>query len=390
MIRLFNTLSSTKEEFKPIIPKKVGVYSCGPTVYDRVHIGNLRAFTLPDLLKRMFRLNGYEVNHIENITDVDDKTIKRSREEKISLQELTKKYTDLFYNDLKVMNIEKPSTSPHATDYIKEMVKLIRTLIQKGYAYEASDGIYFSISKFKNYGALVKGFKIDRENQRSRIAGDDYDKDNSSDFALWKFYTEEDGDVFWETEIGTGRPGWHIECSAMSITNLGNHFDIHTGGSDLIFPHHTNEIAQSEAATGEQFVNYWLHNGSINVNNVKMAKSAGNFITLKEIEEKGIFLLAYRYWLLTSHYRTLVNFTWEALQGAETALKRLRAAFVSFGDSYGKANDDYLQKFRNFINDDLDTPKALALTWDLLKDNDIADDSKKATLLEFDKVFGLN
>ncbi len=249
--------------------------------------------------------NGYEVNHVENITDVDDKTIRRSREENLSLNELTKKYTDLFFADLKALNIEKPSVSPHATEYIDEMVKLIQTLIQKEYAYQASDGIYFSISKFQDYGALVKGFKIDNKNLQSRIAGDEYDKENSSDFALWKFYTEEDGDVFWETEIGKGRPGWHIECSAMSMDLLGNHFDIHTGGSDLIFPHHTNEIAQSESATGEHFVNYWLHNASVNVDNVKMAKSAKNFITLKEIEEKGIFPLAYRYWLLTSHYRTL-------------------------------------------------------------------------------------
>ncbi len=388
-IYLHNTLTGNKDLFKPVAEGKVGIYSCGPTVYNRIHIGNIRAFVFPDVLKRFMTWRGFDVTLVRNITDVDDKTIKQSQKENISLKEFTEKYTTFFFHDLKKLNIEDATYSPRATDNIKEMVVIIQDLLNKDLAYKAKDGIYFAISKSKNYGALA-GLHIDTSKLEERIANDEYDKENPQDFALWKFWTPEDGDVFWDTEIGKGRPGWHIECSAMSVKYLGQPFDIHTGGVDLIFPHHTNEIAQSEGTCdGKPLANYFLHNGHILIDNAKMAKSAGNFITIEEIEAKGFSPLSYRYWLLTANYRTLVNFTFEALTASEQALKRLIRSLSSI-EKIGEVNKSYIEKFDQVMCDDLNTPKALALIWDILKDDSVDDADKKATVLEMDKVLGLN
>jgi len=250
-LKVYNTLTRKKQEFIPIQKDKVRMYSCGPTVYNYAHIGNLRTYTFNDILKRSLEFLGYKVTHVMNITDVDDKTIKGSKKEKVSLDKFTRKYEKIFLDDINSLNIIQPDQIIKATESIEDMVKIIKDLIDKGYAYKTEDGIYFSISKFKNYGKLAQLEKSKSDSKKSRIRNDEYDKENAQDFALWKFYTREDGDVFWETDIGKGRPGWHIECSAMSMKVLGPSLDIHTGAIDLIFPHHTNEIAQSEASTGK-------------------------------------------------------------------------------------------------------------------------------------------
>ncbi len=392
-IFLYNTLTHKKEEFLPITPSTAGIYSCGPTVYDRIHIGNLRAFVFPDILRRVLELNEYKVNFVRNITDVDDKTIARSQKENIPLCELTQKYEEMYLADVAQLNIKEPTTSPRATEHVAHMISLIETLLEKEIAYKTSDGIYFSISKSKDYGQLA-GLHIDTQSLQERIANDEYDKENPQDFAVWKFWTEKDGDVVWDASFGKGRPGWHIECSAMSGEYLGNSFDIHTGGIDLIFPHHTNEIAQSEAVHGVKFVNYWLHNGHILVDGKKMSKSLGNFYTLENIIGNGISPLAFRYWLLTANYQTQVNFTWEALKASQTALRRLveTIAGFTFESEFkkGTIDENYKQKFISFVNDDLDTPKAIALVWELLKDKTLSDGDKKETIFYFDQIFGLD
>lgn len=387
MLTFYNTLTRTKEEFKPIKRGVVSMYHCGPTVYDCIHIGNVRAFVLDDLIRRTFEHLGYQVRQVMNITDVDDKTIQRSRDDGIKLSELTKKYEDIFLNDLASLNIKKPMEIPRATESIGLMIRLIETLLEKGAAYKGDDGIYFSINKNEGYGNLAK-LNLGKET-RARIKSDEYDKENPQDFALWKFYTEEDGNVVWNAPFGRGRPGWHIECSAMSMNALGETFDIHSGGVDLIFPHHTNEIAQSEAATGKRFVNYWIHNNFILVDDKKMSKSLGNFYTMVDLKEKGITPLTYRYWLMTAHYRTLVNFTWDAVDGAQNAFEKLRAFIAEFPDG-GTVDLAYKAEFESFIEDDLDTPKIIALIWKLMRDPEILPGNKKATILLFDGVLGLN
>lgn len=389
-IHLQNTLTSEKEEFKPIEEGKVSMYTCGPTVYDFCHIGNFRTFIFSDVLKRMFEYNKYRVDAVMNITDVDDKTIKRSIAEGVSLDTLTRKYENIFFSDLATLNIEKFSKTPRATESILEMISLIEKMLENGTAYKSSDGVYFDITKSEGYGKLAN-LKLENV-AKERIANDEYDKANARDFSLWKFYSEDDGDVVYDAPFGKGRPGWHIECSAMSMSNLHTEtLDIHTGGSDLIFPHHTNEIAQSEAVTGKKFVNYWMHGGFITVDGKKMSKSLGNIFTLANLKEKGVDPLAYRYFVLGAHYSTLLNFTWEAVEGAQTALKRLREKINSLPDG-GKVVET---SFNEFINDDLNMPKVLALVWDLLKDDlpaqagNISDEDKKATILDFDKVLGL-
>ncbi|MCR4334136.1 MAG: cysteine--tRNA ligase [Patescibacteria group bacterium] len=387
VIKLHNTLSGEKEEFKPLNEGKVGIYNCGPTVYDIAHIGNLRTMVFYDIIRRIFEYNEYKVEQVMNITDVDDKTIRKSIEEKITLTELTEKYEKLFFEDIEKLNIIKPQKILSARAHMSEIIELISTLIKNGSAYEASDGIYFKISNCKNYGLLAR-LKLDKPTQE-RIENDEYDKENPRDFALWKFYKENDGDAVWTAPFGRGRPGWHIECSAMAIKSLGDTLDIHAGGSDLIFPHHTNEIAQSESATRKTFVNYWLHGGMMNVQSDKMAKSKGNFLKLKELIEEKISPLAYRYWLLTAHYRTQINFTFEAVSASQTALINFCNYFMAFGEKSGEIDIDYNNKFIDFINNDLDMPKAVALAWELIKDKNISNENKKATLLKFDEVFGL-
>jgi len=400
-INIYNTLTSKKEIFKPIVKGKVGIYNCGPTVYDTVHIGNLRAFMLYDTLRRVFEYNGYFVTQAMNITDVDDKTIRRSKEKNITLEELTRHYETLFLADLHSLNILTPNKLLNARDYIKDMIQMIAILLEKGIAYTTKDGVYFSIGMTKNYGELAK-LKFDATDSsklRERIKNDEYEKENPRDFALWKFHTEEDGNVFWDASFGKGRPGWHIECSAMSERALGETIDIHAGGVDLIFPHHTNEIAQSEAVHDKTFVNYWVHNAFMNVNDAKMGKSQGNFAKLADLENSGISPLAFRYWLLTSHYRSQINFTLEAVKAAQTAFIRFIETFIRLQDiSAGHEHEhvhisanprDYKNEFLKAINDDLNMPEALALAWELIKDHEIEAKNKVEILLDFDKVLGL-
>ena len=384
MLKLYNTLTRKKENFKEIEKGRVGFYSCGPTVYNYAHIGNLRFFIIADLLKRVLLFDEFKVKHVMNITDVDDKTIKGSRNEKLSLKKFTEKYEKIFLKDIEELNILLPEVMPRATEHIKEIVSLIKKLMDKGYAYKSEDGIYFSVSKFKGYGKLAHLDKI--KVQKSRVKNDEYDKENLRDFALWKFYSEEDGDVFWNTELGKGRPGWHIECSAMSSKYLGETFDIHAGGSDLIFPHHTNEIAQSEAASGKKFVNYWIHGGFLTMKEGKMSKSLGNILTLKDLKEKGFSPLDYRYLCLTSHYRGQLLFMDETLEAAKNALSRLKNILSELKDD-GKLNEKYLKDFEKAINDDLDMPKALQVLWKLVREEKA--EGKYQTIKKMDEVFGL-
>ena len=323
-ICLFNTLSRKKEAFVPIETEKVKLYTCGPTVYDYAHIGNFRAFLFEDLLKRWLIYRGFKVTHIMNLTDIDDKTIKGSQKQGIPLKDFTDFYVKAFFEDIKALNIQPADVYPKATDHIPEMIQLIKSLIAKGIAYKGEDGsIYFSVCKFPDYGKLSH-IKVDELKAGARVCQDEYAKEEAQDFALWKAWTPEDGDVFWETELGKGRPGWHIECSAMSTKYLGETFDIHCGGVDNMFPHHENEIAQSEAATGKKFVNYWMHNEHLQVEGKKMSKRFGNFYTLRDLLAKGYDPIVIRYLLLSTHYRQQFNFTFEGLEAAKAAVERLR------------------------------------------------------------------
>ncbi len=397
-LKLTNTLSGKKEEFKPLHNKKVGMYNCGPTVYNYLHIGNLRTFVMNDLLRRALEANGFEVNQVMNITDVDDKMIKSAKAEKMSIQELGAKYEKAFLDDVQSLNILKPTHLPHATEYIPQMIQFISALIEKGFAYKTDDGVYFDISKSKNYGALAHLEK--RTETKSRIASDEYDKENPNDFALWKFWKKEDGEVKWDAPFGEGRPGWHLECSVMSTSLLGETIDIHTGAIDLLFPHHTNEIAQSEALSGKEFVRTWVHGAFLNVGNdapkadaraSKMAKSAGNFIRLADLKEHKIHPLSYRYFLLGAHYRTPLNFSWEAVEGAQNGFEKILHEVVALlkHESGGKIVAKFRDDFAAARNDDLNTPQALATLHALLESKESPAD-KLATLKEFDNVLGLN
>ena len=390
-LKFYNTLTREKEDFSPIDSKEVRMYTCGPTVYNYPHIGNYRAYIFADTLKRVLMYEGFNVKHIMNLTDIDDKTILGSQKEEKTLKKFTEFYTQEFLKDIKSLNILNPTKFTKATDYIEQMVGIIKKLMKNKLAYKSADNsIYFDIKKFKNYGKLSHlVLENQKENASGRIKTDEYEKDNAQDFALWKAWDKKDGEVFWETELGKGRPGWHIECSAMSMSNLGEQIDIHTGGVDNIFPHHENEIAQSEGVTEKQFVKYWMHNEWVLVDQKKMAKSFNNFYTLKDITDRKIDPIAYRFWLLMANYRTRVNFVWEALEGSEIALKRLYKLYIELDGQIGKIDTKYQQKFKEYLEDDLDTPRALSLLWDVLKDETISPADKKATILDFDKVLGL-
>jgi cysteinyl-tRNA synthetase len=375
-LRFFNTLTRRKEVFVPLEADKVGMYTCGPTVYDYAHIGNFRAFLFEDLLKRWLEYRGYAVTHVMNLTDVDDKTIKGSQKKHIPLKQYTEHYAKAFFEDIKKLNIKLASHYPKATCHIPEMVTLIKTLISKGYAYKSQDGsIYYAISKFKKYGKLSHT-KIAELQAGARVKTDEYTKEEVQDFALWKAWTPEDGDVFWKTELGKGRPGWHIECSAMSMRYLGENFDIHCGGIDNIFPHHENEIAQSEAATGKKFVNYWLHNEHLLVEGRKMAKKLGNFYTLRDLLGKGYDPIAIRYLLLSTHYRQQFNFTFEGLDAAKGAIERLRNLVRRLQDADGKGSTgkvaDLLRvvqaDFGCAMDDDLNVSVALGSLFNFVRD----------------------
>ena len=406
-ICFFNTLTRRKEKFVPIESGKVGLYTCGPTVYDYAHIGNFRAFLFEDLLKRWLEYRGYKVTHVMNLTDVDDKTIRGSQKQQFPLEKYTEHYAKAFFEDIKALNIEPADYYPKATGHIPEMVALVKQLIQNGYAYKGQDGsVYYAISNFKNYGELSH-IKVDELKAGARVKTDEYTKEEAQDFALWKAWTPEDGDVFWETELGKGRPGWHIECSAMSMKYLGETFDIHCGGIDNMFPHHENEIAQSEAATGRKFVNYWLHNEHLLVEGRKMAKKLGNFYTLRDLLGKGYDPIAIRYLLLSSHYRAQFNFTFEALDAAGAAVGRLRNFVRRLQDADGKGSGGKVAEllrgvqrgFGEAMDDDLNVSVALAALFDFVREvNGLLDagvvsrseaEEVDAVMKRFDGVLGV-
>ena len=397
-IHFFNTLTRKKEVFKPLEEGNVKMYTCGPTVYDYAHIGNFRAFLFEDLLKRWLEHRGFKVMHVMNLTDIDDKTIKGSQKQQIPLRQFTDFYVKAFFEDIKALNIELADVYPRATDLVPEMVALIKTLMDKGYAYRGEDGsIYYAVCKFSNYGKLSK-IKVDELKAGARVSQDEYAKEEAQDFALWKAWTSEDGDVFWETELGKGRPGWHIECSAMSMKYLGETFDIHCGGVDNMFPHHENEIAQSEAATGEKFVDYWLHNEHLLVEGKKMAKRLGNFYTLRDLLAKGYDPITIRYLLMSTHYRQQFNFTFEGLESAKSAVDRLRNFVRRLhdvdGDKDSNGKVDVLTEkleacFGGSMDDDLDIGTALASLFDFVREINSLLDSNMISKTEAAEVGGL-
>ncbi len=392
MLKLYNILTRKKQVFRPLRDKKVGLYTCGPTVYDYAHIGNLRTYIFEDVLRRTFKYTGYQVKQVMNITDIDDKIIKRSQKEKKNIYKITKPLTKIFFGDLRKLNIEKAETYPRATAHIKEIIKLIQILLKKGFAYQGNDkSIYFKISKFRNYGKLSRLKKRELK-IGARIEADEYNKTQAQDFVLWK--SKKQGETFWPSPFGNGRPGWHIECSTMAMKYLGNTLDIHAGAVDLIFPHHENEIAQSEAATGKKFVNYWAEGEHLSVDGQKMAKSLNNFYTLRDLENKKFNPLAFRYLVLNSHYRSKLNFTWKSLGAAENALDNLYGFTQTSNDKRQTTNNgeqikNYKNKFLTAINDDLNTPKAISLVWRIIKDKQLSSGDKKQLLLKFDEVLGL-
>lgn len=385
MLRLYNTLSRKVEDFIPINSPQVGMYTCGPTVYNYMHIGNLRTFVFSDILQRVLTYNGFKVKSIQNITDIDDKIIKKAKAERVLMSEITTKFTKAFLDDVKRLNILDKDDMPKATGYIDKMIEYIKVLIDKKFAYVEKEGsVYFDISKFPEYGKL-SGIDVANLKTGTRILSDEYTKEDVQDFALWK--SEPTNEVDFDSPWGRGRPGWHIECSVMSQANLGDTFDIHAGGIDLIFPHHENEIAQSEAKTGKKFVNYFVHGAHMLVDGAKMSKSLNNFYTLKDVEKKGLDPLALRYLYLQTHYRQEMNFTWESLEAAQNALNKLREDFLSWEEEkIGCA--EYEQRFLDAINDDLNMPKALSVVWEMASSN-YPGSAKKRSLLKFDEVLGL-
>ncbi len=385
MIKLYNSLSHQIEEFKPIAPPKVTFYGCGPTVYDYIHIGNMRTFVLYDLLRRVLTANDYQVQMIQNITDIEDKIIKRSSEKGITPTELTTEFTQHFFNDLNALNILPADVYPKATEHVGKMVKYIEVLVEKGLAYTEKDGsVYFDISEFSDYGKLSQVQKRELKSG-TRILSDEYSKDDAQDFALWKGVG---GDEFgWDSPWGKGRPGWHIECSVMSQEYLGDTIDLHTGAVDLLFPHHENEIAQAEGKTGKKFVNYFLHGEHLLVDNKKMSKSLNNFYTSQDVKDRGFELLALRYLVMTAHYRDKLNFTWESLTAAQNALNNLRVEIRAW-DQPDQIVAQFWQPFLEAANSDLGIPQAVALMWEMVR-SDTPTSSKSATILKMDEILGL-
>ncbi len=415
-ISFYNTLTKKIEEFKPIQNGHVNLYTCGPTVYNYAHIGNLRSYCAEDLLKRTLTYFGYKVKHVMNITDVEDKIIKGCIKENKTAKDFTIPYINAFMEDITSMNMIKADIYPKASEHIDEIVKIIKVLLEKGIAYKGEDGsYYFSIEKFPKYGQLIN---LERDEMKIgvRINNDEYGKDRACDFALWKAWDEKDGDVFWETELGKGRPGWHIECTAMSLKYLGDTFDIHMGGVDNIFPHHENEIAQSEAYTGKKFVNYWIHCEHLLSEGQKMSKSLGNFYTLRDLSHgqnqanKKFSPEALRYFYISNHYRAKLNFTLAGLESAEKTLEGLRA-FVkrmknvdiekSESDEEVMAKiEETKSKFEEKIAEDLNTPQAIATIFTMINKVNTLDShgqiSKKVAqkivdfLKKIDEILGVN
>lgn len=377
-LRVFNTLSRTVQDFTPLDKdgKKVGMYCCGPTVHDFAHIGNFRTFAFADLTRRYLEFCGYDVNHVMNITDVEDKIIKRVREGGTTLAEYTREREQAFLDDLKSLGCLTPSQIPRATEYIDEMIELIGKLIERGVAYQAADkSVYFSIEKYRGcgctYGQLQK-LNFEEMRPGDRVSSDEYEKESIADFALWKARVPDDGEVFWASPWGEGRPGWHIECSAMAMKLLGETFDLHLGGEDLVFPHHEDEIAQSEGATGQPFVKNWMHGSHLLVEGRKMSKSLGNFFTLRDLLEKGFQGREVRYLLMSAHYRETFNFTLDGLSGARTALGRIDECVSKLrdlaGDESGEPDAELVTQFTEAMDDDLNVSKAWGAVFDWVRD----------------------
>lgn len=403
-ITLHNTLSNSLEEFKPLREGYVKMYNCGPTVYGEQHIGNLSMFVFTDILRRMFEFNGYKVKQVINFTDVghlsgdndgnadegEDRMTKGLKREKKALtlenmRWLGEKYAELFLNDLATLNVNTTDTQfPRASDYIPAQIAMVKTLEEKGYAYVGKDGVYFDTAMFPDYGKLGN-INLEGLREGARIGTSD-DKHNPTDFLLWKF----DKKLGWDSPWGLGFPGWHIECSAMSRSILGDQLDVHTGGIEHIPVHHNNEIAQSESANGKKpFSRYWLHRAHLQIASAKIAKSEGNTVYVREIVEKGFHPLSFRYLLLGAHYRQPANFTWEALQASQTAFLKLRKLVDELPDESGVFPEPYARRFRERINDDVDTPGALAVVWEMVNDKDIAPKYLRSGILAADQVLGL-
>jgi len=394
-LHLYDTYTRDLREFSPLHPPQVGLYTCGPTVYDYAHIGNLRTYIFEDLLVRTLLFNGYTLRHVMNITDVghltsdadsgEDKMEKGSRRTGMTAWEIAEFYTRAFQEDLSRLNIRQPDVWCKATDHIPEQIELIRCIEAKGFTYRTSDGIYFDTSKQPDYGTLAR---LDIEGLQAGTRVEMGEKRHPTDFALWKFSPAgQKRQMEWDSPWGVGFPGWHIECSAMSARYLGPFFDIHTGGEDHISVHHTNEIAQTEACHGTRLANFWMHGYFLQLDEAKMAKSSGEFLRVQTLIDKGYDPLAYRFFCLSAHYRAKLNFTWEGLDGAATALNRLRTAAFEMGEP-GEIDDGFVEQFAGQVNNDLNLPRALAVTWDLVR-SDLPAPEKKATLLCFDRVLGL-
>ncbi len=395
-IRFFNTLTRKKEKFVPIKKSAVKMYTCGPTVWDFAHVGNFRTFLFEDLLRRWLIYRGYDITQVMNITDVDDRTISASQKQGIPLNRLTNHYIQAFFEDLKEVNAQRAEFYPRATEHISEIVTLIKRLLEKNFAYRGDDGsIYYDISTFKTYGQLSK-FKATELKTGARVKLDEYAKEEARDFALWKAWDEADGNVFWETEIGKGRPGWHIECSAMSMKYLGETFDIHTGGVDNMFPHHENEIAQSEAATGKRFVNYWMHCEHLLVEGKRMGKRFGNYYTVRDLTKLGHDPMAIRYLLLSTHYRQQLNFTFEGLRAAQNAIDRLRNFMRRLSDVEGETSVEFEELAKNVekdfgeaLDDDLNMNAALTVLFEFVRQVNNLIDSEKLNRVQAEHAIGL-
>jgi cysteinyl-tRNA synthetase len=399
-MKLYNTLTKQKEEFKPIDKNEVKIYSCGPTVYQYAHIGNLRTYIFMDILRRVLKYNNYNLTHVMNITDVghlvsdadegEDKMLITAKEQKKTPWEIAEYYTSVFLQDIDALNIERPELMPKATDNIEAMIEFVQGLLEKGYAYEISDGIYFDIQKFSDYGKL-SGIDLEGQIAGARVEINE-EKRHPADFALWKKAPKEHI-MQWPSPWGMGYPGWHIECSAMSMRFLGAQFDIHTGGVDHIPVHHENEIAQSEALTGESAANYWLHGEFLLVDNGKMSKSLGNTYTISDLEENGINPLAYRYLCLNANYRTKLNFTWEAVKAAQTSMERLLQGALQHKNGTGNVDssliEEFKKEFEEAINDDLNIPKALGVTWNVVR-HPVKSRQLFDLLVEMDSILGLD
>lgn len=395
-LQLFDTYERQIRPFEPLTPGEVGLYCCGPTVYNFAHIGNLRTYLFEDILKRVLVANGYTVNHVVNITDVghltsdadtgEDKMEVGARRTGMTAWEMADFYTTAFQQDLDKLNILSPSLWCRATDHIAEQIEFIADLEAKGFTYQTQDGIYFSSSKLNNYGHLAR---LDINGLQAGARVEQGERQFVTDFALWKFSPEdEQRQMEWDSPWGRGFPGWHIECSAMSAKYLGDYFDIHCGGEDHIPIHHTNEIAQTEASRGTRLANFWMHGYFLQLEKSKMSKSSGEFLTIDVLEEKGYSALEYRYLCLTAHYRTQMSFSWDALDAAKTALGRLYEASYRWGEP-GEPDPSMIERFHHCLNDDLNMPRGLAVVWELVK-SDLPDAVKKATLLECDVLMGLD